>query len=506
MKKVFLLFIFGGLFMAGCGSSKKTVSDNEAHKNDKIGIPDNNPNANNSKYTHADIDILKYIARYKSIAQREMKEYGIPASITIAQGILESQSGKSELATRANNHFGVKCHKDWQGPKYLYDDDDLQECFRKYDNPERSYVDHSKFLAHRKRYAFLFRLPKTDYEAWAKGLKKAGYATDPSYPDKLIYLINKYNLNELDKEVLKGMSIKVSDSGKNTSKQDKKFIYEVKKGETIFTISNKFGIPVKKIQQINNLNDFDIYEGQILVLTLDENKKSGNDQTTPDNPNQPDKNNKEEEVIAEVPNINQPDIPADEQYVVKEGQTLFSIAKENNIDVDDLRIANRFDKSTEIKVGQIIRIPKDKVKNTSENILDKTETPKENISSLTDTIQHKVKQGETIYSIARNNGVEVSDLMEANHFDNSTILKVGQIILIPVQKNNEVKEQVAETKKQGDVTKEDQSTNSPVYHIVKQGETLYRIHVNYGVPVETLRKLNNLKGNNISVGQKLRVK
>jgi len=496
MKKKLLIISLAGIFMTGCGSSKKTIKDNDS-SNSKISIPSKDDKGNNTKYTSRDIDILKYIARYKSIAQREMKEYGIPASITIAQGVLESQAGKSELALRANNHFGVKCHKDWMGPRYLYDDDQLQECFRKYDNPERSYVDHSKFLAHRKRYAFLFRLPKTDYESWAKGLKKAGYATDPSYPDKLIYLINKYRLNELDKEVLKGMSIKVNETVENTSTQNKKFIYEVKNGETIFTISNKFNIPVKKIQQINNLNDFDIYEGQILVLTLDQNKNQENTNTTSTS-NESEVKDRE---LASIPNESNIDIPENERYVVKEGQTLFSIAKENNIKVEDLLSANHFDKSTEIKVGQVIRIPQ---KEIQEESVSKTE----NTTSETNlkTFKHKVKQGETIYSIARNNNIEVTDLMDANNFDSSTILKVGQIIIIP-GKNNSVEIEVEETETQ---PKEEKSTDTPndepVYHVVKQGETLYRIHINYNVPIETLKKLNHLKGNSIRVGQKIRVK
>ncbi len=425
MKKIILIIVLGSLFVSGCGSSKKTIVEEKNVNEDEIKIIQNDKKGVKEEYTSRDLDILKYIAKYKTIAQREMREYGIPASITIAQGILESQAGKSELATRANNHFGVKCHNDWTGQRYLYDDDEMQECFRKYENPERSYVDHSKFLAHRKRYAFLFRLPKTDYEAWAKGLKKAGYATDPSYPDKLIYLINKYRLNELDKQVLEGMSIKVNETADNNQKQDKKFIYEVKSGETIFTISNKFNIPVKKIQQINNLNDFDIYEGQILVLTLgDESnlteQKQNNLQTEQIEAENKNENTIDANTVTQDPNL--------KKYIVKEGQTLFSIAKENNIKVEDLLSANHFDKSTEIKVGQMILVP---IKNET----------------------------------------------------------------------NEIKQEVQE-----EVNNDEQKESKAVYHIVKQGETLYRIHVNYGVSVETLRKLNNLKGNYIKVGQRLRVK
>ncbi len=448
MKKIAFLFIVLGLLTGSCGSSKKAATSKSDNVNNTKIHSDNNPT--DTKYDERDIDMLKYIARYKSIAQREMKEFGIPASITIAQGILESQAGKSDLATKANNHFGVKCHSDWQGQKYLHDDDQIQECFRKYKNAEHSYVDHSRFLAHRKRYAFLFRLPKTDYEAWAKGLKKAGYATDPSYPDKLIYLIEKFNLSKLDKEVLEGMSIKVDNNTNKEKKGSKKFIYEVKQGETLFTISSKFNIPVKKIQEINNLNDFDIYEGQILVLTSDnevndnnsDNDKTNTTETPVDTSDQSQDNTKEnevKEVVEQVVNTTEdttatentqhPDvssIPEKERYEIKEGDTFFSLSKKFNISIDDLLSANNFDKSTKINVGQIIRIPLDKVQKTVTNT---------NVSApKTDT------------------------------------------------------------------------EDTAVYHIVKPGETLYRIHVNYGVSVPKLRKLNHLKGNYIKVGQKIRVK
>jgi hypothetical protein len=145
-----------------------------------------------------------YIDQFKSIAVREMRIYGIPASITLAQGILESGDGTSRLATQANNHFGIKCHDDWKGGRIYHDDDDKNECFRKYKHAEESYRDHSEFLHTRSRYASLFELDKTDYKGWAKGLKKAGYATSPTYADALINLIEQNNLHRLDLEGLEG--------------------------------------------------------------------------------------------------------------------------------------------------------------------------------------------------------------------------------------------------------------------------------------------------------------
>jgi len=141
----------------------------------------------------------QYIAKYNGIAIDEMNRYGIPASITLAQGILESGSGESRLAKEGNNHFGIKCHDNWNGKTIIEDDDEKGECFRKYSKVAESYRDHSLFLTERGRYSLLFYYNKTDYEKWAKGLKKAGYATNPKYPSLLIDLIEKYNLNQYDK-------------------------------------------------------------------------------------------------------------------------------------------------------------------------------------------------------------------------------------------------------------------------------------------------------------------
>ena len=140
----------------------------------------------------------KYIAQYASMAVNEMYRSGVPASITLAQGMLESRNGESPLASKGNNHFGIKCHNTWEGGKMYYDDDHKGECFRKYKSVDESFRDHSDFLRYRDRYKFLFDLKTTDYKGWAYGLKKAGYATDPAYPQKLIKLIEDYQLYQYD--------------------------------------------------------------------------------------------------------------------------------------------------------------------------------------------------------------------------------------------------------------------------------------------------------------------
>jgi hypothetical protein len=144
------------------------------------------------------ITVAEYIDAYKDLAIKEMKEYHIPASITLAQGILESNSGNSPLAREANNHFGIKCHKEWTGKTFHQDDDEKNECFRKYNKPEESYKDHSLFLTTRERYKLLFELEITDYKGWAHGLKQAGYATNPRYPDLLIKIIEENGLAKYD--------------------------------------------------------------------------------------------------------------------------------------------------------------------------------------------------------------------------------------------------------------------------------------------------------------------
>ena len=141
-----------------------------------------------------------YIKKYSSTAKEEMKKFKIPASIPLAQGLLESGFVYGTLARKGNNHFGIKCHKGWKGRKIYHDDDKKGECFRVYKNAKKSYRDHSIFLSQRGRYSFLFDYKITNYKAWAKGLKKAGYATDPNYSKKLIDLIERYDLYRFDKK------------------------------------------------------------------------------------------------------------------------------------------------------------------------------------------------------------------------------------------------------------------------------------------------------------------
>lgn len=205
-------------------------------------------------------DTEKYIDTYKEIAQNEMRLYDIPASITLAQGILESGSGNGRLSVEANNHFGIKCHG-WTGKKIYHDDDAKQECFRKYKDAKYSFRDHSLFLKDRKRYAKLFKLKKENYKGWAKELRAAGYATDKKYPQKLISLIERYKLYKFDKDVLGNSYEKYEAPTKG-----EQIKYTVVKGDTLYSISRKHNLTVEELQKINGLNDTSLSVGQQLIV------------------------------------------------------------------------------------------------------------------------------------------------------------------------------------------------------------------------------------------------
>lgn len=226
-----------------------------------------------SNVTTTATTVYDYINQFKEVAKGNMKDYKIPASITLAQGILESGAGKGRLCLEANNHFGIKCHTGWTGPSITHDDDALQECFRKYSDPADSYRDHSKFLTSRSRYNDLFQLDILDYKGWANGLKKAGYATDPKYPSKLIGIIERYQLFIYDHEVVAPNQVKskVEETvaeielleSKNSNKAE---VYVVQKGDTLYSLSKRFNTTVENIKEINNLKDNSLSIGQEIKI------------------------------------------------------------------------------------------------------------------------------------------------------------------------------------------------------------------------------------------------
>lgn len=270
-----ILITLSLIFLLSACSTKKKIYQKENKKIEKAA--DKRSDSNYPSYT-----TTSYISKFKNIAIIEMNKYGIPASITLAQALLESGVGNSDLAKYANNHFGIKCTTDWKGKGYYKDDDQKDDCFRVYSNPEESFKDHSEFLK-RKRYAALFELDKNDYEGWAKGLKAAGYATNPKYPDLLINIILKNNLQQYDRkegeiEKIKREDRVLSDINNNIPKEIAKDKptdatamisgnkYVVQPGDTLYNISKRFGINIDELKALNKIVDDAIKIGQELTI------------------------------------------------------------------------------------------------------------------------------------------------------------------------------------------------------------------------------------------------
>jgi flagellum-specific peptidoglycan hydrolase FlgJ len=270
MKHLLTLF-FLLLILSSCGSRKGIITTkNENTVEVKVNVPEveipTKPKTTETPQTTpttVPVSTQAYIDSYSGIAMEEMNNYGIPASITLAQGILESGSGKGRLSVEANNHFGIKCHG-WNGEKIYHDDDASQECFRKYKDPKYSFRDHSLFLKDRKRYSKLFQLEKDDYTNWAKELRSAGYATDKKYPQKLISLIERYNLSQYDKMVLGKdyePTIELPEALEGTT-------HTVIKGDTLYSLSKKYNLSIEALKTLNKLDSNSLSLGQTLIVKL----------------------------------------------------------------------------------------------------------------------------------------------------------------------------------------------------------------------------------------------
>ena len=305
-----------------------------------------------------------YIERYAPLAVEEMYRSGIPASITLAQGLLESGYGLSELAVKGNNHFGIKCHNNWTGGRMYYDDDKKGECFRKYKTPEESYRDHSDFLRYRDRYKFLFDYKITDYKSWANGLKKAGYATDPSYPKKLINLIEAYDLHEYDK--------KSASFAKSERKAAKKAEKEEKKEES--KSEQQLPPTPTEIEQVKPLTDS---QRQEFHFSLSRQMYSQNG----------------------VPFV----------YSV-EGETYQSIAASNNLFEREILKFNEASKDDKLLPGTVVYLkPK---KNQAAKGLDK----------------HVFEEGDSMREISQRFGVRLDKLYKMNGMPKGYAPKEGDII------------------------------------------------------------------------------
>ncbi|MBQ9385711.1 MAG: glucosaminidase domain-containing protein [Bacteroidaceae bacterium] len=260
-----------------------------------------------------------YIARYSDMAVDQMKQYGIPASITLAQGLLESDAGRSTLASKCNNHFGIKCHNDWKGRKMYHDDDERQECFRCYGSPEDSYRDHSLFLVNGARYKDLFKLGATDYKGWAKGLKAAGYATSPTYAQKLIELIERYGLDHYDTR--NGVRLKPGQLPHQPLLVNGQRCVRLREGETLKDIAREYGMQLRLLRRFNEVDrKFTPPVGTLIYL---ERKKSRADREH-------------------------------RTYVVRKGDSLWSISQQFGVRMNSLASRNRLGDDNPLTVGMTL--------------------------------------------------------------------------------------------------------------------------------------------------------
>jgi flagellum-specific peptidoglycan hydrolase FlgJ len=278
--------ILVALLLTGCGAKKRrtthrkgapAISRTETRENTKVTLGERTEGSNlypmpedPGRFEKFPIsDTQEYIKTFAEIAQYEMRAFGIPASITLAQGILESGSGRGELTLKTNNHFGIKCHTGWEGEFDFHDDDAKGECFRKYNHPMFSFRDHSLFLTSRSRYAFLFNYRRDDYKKWAHGLKQAGYATDRQYPQKLIALIERYDLHKYDEAVVETSEEPVRQpTTEDTPEPQETLTHTVEKGDTLYAISRKYEVSVDELKRMNRLNDNTISIGQVLHVRV----------------------------------------------------------------------------------------------------------------------------------------------------------------------------------------------------------------------------------------------
>lgn len=332
----------------------------------------------------------EYIATWKETAQQSMRMYGIPASITLAQACLESADGNSDLAVRGKNHFGIKCHG-WDGKKMYHDDDKKHECFRKYKKAEQSFEDHATFLSERSRYAFLFELDADDYKGWAKGLKKAGYATNPKYPALLIKIIEDNDLAAIDAEVM--------NEGKRNRRKEKK----EDKGKDEQILVDK--TPIKEVN--NEAIKEDIQE------EIAAEKPEGNMPTEPKTT----KNAESKKTVVFGETI---DVTVGKQimlhknnvkFVLAEaGDTPESIAEELNLGAWQIEKYNDVDKNWQFEEDAIVFIQ-----------------PKRNKAK--DPI-HKVAEHETLWDVSQQHAISLSKLMEYNKLTTRSTIQAGDQLFL----------------------------------------------------------------------------
>lgn len=338
-----------------------------------------------------------YIENYKEIAIAEMQRTGVPAAITLAQGLVESGCGEGDLCKRSNNHFGIKCKVDWTGDKVYHDDDQKNECFRSYPSVVESYKDHSDFLKTREVYSFLFQIDPTDYTEWAKGLKKAGYATEKNYPQNLIKVINDYNLNQysilaLDKNYVPNLAAFQTKSDNDST------MTALNKAPEKDTVVVEFYD--KKPNEATVINDNKVIKSKVFY------KQRQEDSVTIINPNMKEDNN--------VKSVKTPypvgtfTINNVKVIYVQEGTSLLSIASKYDISLGKLLEYNDLEEIDITPTDQLIFLEKKQSKGSLET--------------------HVVKENENLYSICQIEGIKLEKVLEYNKLKRNSIVKIGDTL------------------------------------------------------------------------------
>ena len=355
--------------------------------------------------------IEEYVEQFKGIAMDEMKRTGVPAAITLAQGILESENGNGELVKKSNNHFGIKCKSNWAGESVTHDDDASGECFRAYNNAAESYRDHSNFLRANTRYGALFNLDPENYAAWAKGLKRAGYATNPRYPDLLIKFIEHYNLQQYSLAVLHDLP--KTDLAKKEEEKLNDIPADIKDEKPIVVNENKIADEeAGKLLTINNTTCVFAKKGTSLLLIAKNNNISLNKLM--------DFNDLTEEGILPADQYvflhKKPKTGEKEFYIVRPGETVYDVAQINGIQLKYLLAYNDLNNGTEFSAGSKLFLQPG-LKTTA------------NQATEQKTKVHVVAPKEGLYAIARLYHVTVQQLKEWNRLESDN-LKIGQQLIV----------------------------------------------------------------------------
>ncbi|MCX6187441.1 MAG: LysM peptidoglycan-binding domain-containing protein [Bacteroidetes bacterium] len=448
--------------------------------------------------------VQQYIEKYSAIAIEEMFRSHIPASITLAQGILESGNGNSRLALEGNNHFGIKC-KSWTGKTIYEDDDALQECFRKYDAVIDSYRDHSDFLMSGTRYAFLFDLDQKDYKSWALGLKKAGYATNPQYPELLIAFIEKHELQKFDET-------KLSDEEDKEIKEDKAQIVKsygqeiiinevpaitAKPNESLAQIALNYDIKVYQIYKYNDLDkNANCKEGDTLFIKSKKNKSYTDEYLIQSSETMHQLSQRfgiKLEKILDRNAISLGQEPANGEiiYFNKKRNTPLKLRDTSKVK-DEIIIAQNDSNPKKIDTTVYNQtVYEDPLKN-----IETTEPSTENTLNYFDTLEslkkdlsffHTVQKGETLFRISKKYNIRVDALQFLNNLNGTTLVVNQKLIINPNLPSADTKEpQVA-----------------PGYHTVRQGETIFSISKMYSISKSELKATNNLTSDTIKIGQQL---